>query len=179
VSAKALRGYSCHNDASIGRFLLLKIIRLGDRYFDLHAPAERARVSSTALKSFLSLMRDWEVADAEARILLGRLTSEEFARLRAAADAPVLDANRLKRVASLLSIHRELSLLYGSSVAGEWVRLANSHPMFCGVQPLRYLLIGGVQAMSNVLRLLARRRRAAQEAHAEDLSSPQPLPPPE
>jgi hypothetical protein len=155
----------------------VKIIRLGDRYFDLHAPAERARVSSTALKSFLSLMSAWEVADGDARILLGRLTSEEFALLRSAPDAQVLDANRLKRIASLLSIHRELSLLYGRSVAAQWVRLPNAHPMFCRVKPLTYMLIGGVQAMSNVLRLLARRRRAVQQAQGDDVSSPQPLPP--
>ena len=157
----------------------MKIIRLGDRYFDVHAPAERARVSSTALKSFLSLMSDWDVADGNARVLLGRLTSEEFSRLRAQPDAQILDANKLKRIASLLSIHRELSLLYGPGVAGEWVQLPNSHAMFCRVKPINYMLIGGVQAMASVLRLLTRRRRAAQQTQAEDLSSPQQLPPPE
>ena len=133
-------------------------------------------MSSTALNSFLSLMSAWEVADGDARILLGRLTSEEFSVLRAAAATQVLDANRLKRIASLLSIQRELSLLYGPSVASEWVQLPNSHPMFCRVKPLTYMLLGGVQAMSNVLRLLARRRRAAQQTVGEDLSSPQQLP---
>ncbi len=133
-------------------------------------------MSSTALNSFLSLMSAWEVADSDARILLGRLTSEEFSVLRAAAATQVLDANRLKRIASLLSIQRELSLLYGPSVASEWVQLPNSHPMFCRVKPLTYMLLGGVQAMSNVLRLLARRRRAAQQTVGEDVSSPQQLP---
>lgn len=141
----------------------MKIIRLGNRYIDVHAPQEQASVSPNALKSFLSLMREWEVSDADARVLLGRTTIEEFAQLCLAPDAKVLDATQLKRIASLLSIHRELSLLYGTRIASQWVQLPNSHPMFCRVKPINYMLIGGVRAMSNVLRLLAQRRRAAHE----------------
>lgn len=161
----------------------MKIIRLGDRYVDVDAPEEQASVSPSALRSFLSLMSEWDVSDADARVLLGRITSEEFAQLRSA--PPVLDATQLKRIASLLSIHRELSLLYGTRVAGQWVQLPNSHPMFCRVKPIHYMLIGGVRAMSNVLRLLARRRRAAADAAAgdplrdEDVLSLEPLPRPD
>ena len=162
--------------------LQVKIIRLGDRYIDLHSPQERARASPPAFRSFLSLIRDWEVSDADARVLMGRLTAEAFTALRAAPDTPVLDAAQLKRIASLLSIHRELSLLYGASVASEWVRLPNSHPMFCRVKPLNYMVIGGVQAMSNVLRLLAKRRKGSAATAADDgaaLSSPEPPAPPD
>lgn len=158
----------------------VKIIRLGDHYLDVHAPEEQASVSPNALRSFLSLMREWDVSDADARVLLGRLTSEEFAQLRS--EPRVLDATQLKRIASLLGIHRELSLLYGTRIASEWVQLPNSHPMFCRVKPINYMLIGGVRAMSNVLQLLARRRRATHDQVAstepslgEDLLSPQPL----
>jgi hypothetical protein len=143
----------------------VKIIRLGDHYVDVHAPQEQASVSPNALRSFLSLMSEWEVSDADARVLLGRITSEEFAQLRAA--PRVLDATQLKRIASLLSIHRELSLLYGTGVANQWVQLPNSHPMFCRVKPINYMLLGGVRAMSNVLRLLARRRRAEHDRTAQ------------
>ncbi len=148
--------------------LQVKIIRLGDRYVDLHAPQELARASPIALRSFLSVMSEWEVSDADARVLVGHLTSEAFAALRAAPDTHVLDAAQLKRIASLLGIHRELSLLYGASVASEWVRLPNSHPMFCRVKPLTYMVIGGVQAMSNVLRLLAKRRKASVASAADE-----------
>jgi hypothetical protein len=158
----------------------VKIIRLGDHYLDVHAPEEQASVSPNALRSFLSLMREWDVSDADARVLLGRLTSEEFAQLRS--EPRVLDATQLKRIASLLGIHRELSLLYGTRIASEWVQLPNSHPMFCRVKPINYMLIGGVRAMSNVLQLLARRRRATHDQAAstepslgEDPLSPQPL----
>ena len=159
----------------------VKIIRLGDRYVDVHAPEEQASVSPGALRSFLNLMREWEVSDADARVLLGRLTPEEFAQLRSAAERRSLDATQLKRIATLLGIHRELRLLYGTGVASEWVQLPNAHPMFCRVKPITYMLIGGVQAMANVLRLLTRRRRAAHDVpqvEAEPLS-PQPLPPPD
>ena len=163
----------------------MKIIRLGDRYVDVHAPHEQASASPNALRSFLGLMSEWDVSDADARVLLGRITSEEFAQLRSA--PRVLDATQLKRIASLLGIHRELSLLYGTRIASEWVQLPNSHPMFCRVKPIHYMLIGGVRAMSNVLGLLARRRRAAHDTMAqveeslgeEDPLSPQPLPPPD
>ena len=161
----------------------MKIIRLGDRYVDVHAPEEQASVSPGALRSFLNLMREWEVSDADARVLLGRLTPEEFTQLRSAADGRSLDATQLKRIATLLGIHRELRLLYGAGIAGEWVQLSNAHPMFCRVKPITYMLIGGVQAMTNVLRLLTRRRRAADDVLPvpveEESLSPQPLPRPD
>ncbi len=155
----------------------MKIVRLGDRYFDLHSPQDRARVSPVALRSFLDLMRQWEVTDAEARTLMGRVTVEEFEQLRARPQDQVLDPAKLKRIACLVGIWRELSLLHGAQVAGEWIRLPNSHPMFCRVQPLHFMLIGGAPAMANVLRLLARRRRAGYESGAQEsgsVSSPQP-----
>ncbi len=159
----------------------VKIIRLGDRYIDVHAPAEQVSVSPSAIRSFLSLMREWEVSDADARVLLGRLTPEEFTQLRAAPDGHTLDATQLKRIATLLGIHRELRLLYGVGVAGEWVQLPNAHPMFCRGKPLTYMVIGGVQATANVLRLLTRRRRAQHDALTveEEPLSPQPLPRPD
>jgi hypothetical protein len=160
----------------------MKIIRIGNHYLDLHAPEERERVSSTALRSFIELMKEWEVADGEARVLLGRMTGEEFARMCAAPEAQVLDATQLKRIAGLLGIRRELLQLYGPAVASEWVQLPNSHPMFCSVKPITYMVIGGVQAMTNVLRLLTQRRRATYEKTADEsasVSSPLPVPPPE
>jgi hypothetical protein len=155
----------------------MKIVRLADRYFDLHSPEDRARVSPAALRLFLDLMRQWEIEDTDARTLLGRVTAEEFERLRSNTHSEVLDPSKLKRIACLVSIWRELTLLHGPHVAGEWIRLPNSHPMFCRVRPLNFMLIGGAQAMSNVLRLLARRRRAAEDSPAEEnepVSSPRP-----
>lgn len=159
----------------------MKIIRLGDRYVDVHAPEEQASVSPGALRSFLNLMREWEVSDADARVLLGRLTPAEFAQLRSAPQERSLDATQLKRIATLLGIHRELRLLYGTSIAGEWVQLPNAHPMFSRVKPITYMLIGGVQATANVLRLLTRRRRAGDDTRPaeEEPLSPQPLPRPD
>jgi hypothetical protein len=71
-----------------------------------------------------------------------------------------------------------LCLLYGTRIASEWVQLPNSHPMFCRVKPITYMLIGGVRAMSNVLRVLTRQRRAAQDTMAqteEPLAEEDPL----
>jgi hypothetical protein len=149
----------------------MKIVRLGDRYVDVHAPEERARVSATALKSFFALMQEWEVPETQARALLGRLTNEEFALLRTMRDVPALDATKLKRIATLLGIRRELTSLYGPGIAGEWVRLPNSHAMFCRVRPIDYMVIGGVQATSSVLRMLAQRRRATCGTGCEEASS--------
>ncbi len=147
----------------------MKIIRLGDCYFDVHAPAQCARVSPTALKLFFSLMKDWAVGDQEARTLMGRLTSEEFERMRAAPCSQILDPTKLKRIAGLLSVRRELNQLYGVNVGNEWVRLPNGHPMFCHVLPITYLVIGGVQATTSVVRLLVRQRRASYEPDSVSL----------
>ena len=145
----------------------MKIMRLGSRFFDLHDPQDCARITPGALKSYFQLAHDWEIPEHEARTLLGRISEQEYARMQADPSAFVLEASKLKRIACLLSIYRELELLHGASIANEWARLPNSHPMFCRVTPLMYMLIGGAQAMGNVQRLLIRRRRAATEAAAE------------
>ena len=147
----------------------MKIVWVGRQQVDLHSPADCARASPAALQAFVRLCAAWGVPASEARTLLGRIAPEEFARLCASPAAAVLAASVLKRISCLLSIWRELSLLYGPTVADEWVRLPNTHPMFSRVTPLTYMLIGGAQALMNVQRLLVRRRRAAAE-------QPPPLP---
>jgi hypothetical protein len=154
----------------------MKIMRLGSRFFDLHDPQDCARITPGALKSYFQLAHDWEIPDREARTLLGRISDEEYARMQTAPGAFVLEPSKLKRIACLLSIYRELDLLYGGSIANEWVRLPNSHPMFCRVTPLMYMLIGGAQAMGNVQRLLIRRRRSATEVSGGPMAETPPPP---
>jgi len=154
----------------------MKIMRLGSRFFDLHDPQDCARITPGALKSYFQLAHDWEIPEREARTLLGRISEQEYARMQADPGAFVLEASKLKRIACLLSIYRELEILHGASVANEWARLPNTHPMFCRVTPLMYMLIGGAQAMGNVQRLLIRRRRAATEAAAEPIAESAPPP---
>jgi hypothetical protein len=149
----------------------MKIIRLGRHHLDIHSEIDRKRMSPAALQAFFQLITDWGVPDSDARTLLGRMTLEEYALLRTNPRTRPLEPSELKRVACLLSIWYELSQVYGPSLAGEWAQLPNKHPMFCNVTPIMYMLIGGVQAMANVQRLLIKQRRAAEEAEASDQTS--------
>ncbi len=125
-------------------------------------------MSPAALQAFFQLITDWGVPESDARTLLGRMTLEEYARLRTNPRTRPLEPSELKRVACLLSIWHELSRVYGPSLAGEWAQLPNKHPMFCKVTPIMYMLLGGVPAMANVQRLLIKQRRAAADAQAAE-----------
>ena len=162
---RPLSGYTCE---------IMKIVRFGNRYVDLHAPADCARASPIALQLFFELMRRWEIDDAQARILLGNCDVERFQRLRADPAGESLQSSSLKRIAFMLAIWRDLSQLYGPGIADDWVQLPNSHHMFCRVTPLNFMLLGGTQAMKNIHRLLARRCESADSAEATEAAAPAP-----
>ena len=145
----------------------MKIVRFGNRYVDLHTPAECARASPIALEMFFDLMHQWEIGDRDARTLMGHVTAERFEQMRADPAGQILDPSSLKRISFMLGIWRELTVEYGPGIAGEWIRLPNSHGMFCQVTPLNFMLLGGTQAMKNIVRLLSRRREAAARLAAE------------
>jgi hypothetical protein len=139
----------------------MKFVRFGSRYVDLHAPFECARASPAALQMFFDLMKQWDVPDEAARVLMGHATAARFRQMRADPAAQVLDTASLRRISFMLAIWGELSLVYGPGIACEWIRLPNSHAMFCQITPLNFMLLGGTQAMKNIHKLLCSRRQAA------------------
>src|SRR6476469_9697361 len=116
---------------------------------DLNAKAERERLSKSALIGFFRLMSSWQVRDDDARELLGGLSSSSFYEWKKHPDR-LLEVDRITRISYLLGIYKALHILYGDTLADEWVALPNSNPVFGGRTPLSQMLAGGLLAMPPV-----------------------------
>jgi hypothetical protein len=56
------------------------------------------------------------------------------------------------RVSAIIGIFGGLQVIFGERVRDEWVRLANSGPIFGGKSPLEFMIEGGLEAMIAVRR---------------------------
>jgi len=124
---------------------------------DLTSKTERERLSPAALKAFFNIVERWGIRDEDARVLLGGLSNGPYYKWRRDPNR-TLDTDMLMRISYLIGIFKALNILYGETLADEWVRLANSNRIFGGQTPLAYLMAGGVPAMQTVRRLLDARR---------------------
>jgi hypothetical protein len=124
---------------------------------DLHARAERERLSAPALKAFFNVMARWKVRDDDARILLGGVSNGPFYEMKRTRDR-LLETDRLARISYLIGIYKALHVLHAPRLADGWIHLPNANPIFAGRTPLAYLLRGGLPAMQIVRRLLDARR---------------------
>jgi hypothetical protein len=124
---------------------------------DLSSRGERQRLSTSAVQAFFNIMDRWSVRDEQARALLGGLSNGPFYKWKREPPA-LVDADVLTRISYLVGIFKALNILYGESLADEWVRLPNTNRLFAGVTPLAFMARGGIPAMQTVRRLLDARR---------------------
>ena len=124
---------------------------------DLSRAEERRRLSPGALRAFFNIMKRWEVRDEDARQLLGEVSNGAYYLWKQKA-TKTLEQDRLTRISYLIGIFKSLNILYGTTLADQWIRLPNSNPLFEGHTPLDYMLRGGTQAMQIVRQLLDARR---------------------
>ena len=124
---------------------------------DLSLPAERERLSPAAVAAFFNMMAKWKVADAQARQLLGGISSGSYYNLKKD-PSRTLDEDRLRRVSYLIGIFKSLNILYSEELADRWISLPNRNRIFQGRAPLDLLLRGGIPAFELVRRLLDARR---------------------
>ena len=124
---------------------------------DLHAKAERERLSKSALTGFFNLASAWQIRDADARRLLGGLSSSAFYEWKKNPDR-VLNVDRITRISYLLGIYKALHILYNDQLADEWISLPNTNTIFGGATPLAYMMAGGLPAFDTVRSLLDARR---------------------
>ena len=124
---------------------------------DLTAKAQRERLSPAALRAFFTIVERWKIRDEDARVLLGGLSNGPYYKWRKE-PTRTLDTDVLMRISYLIGIFKALNILYGETIADEWVRLPNRNPVFGGKTPLAYMMTGGVPALQTVRRLLDARR---------------------
>ena len=125
---------------------------------DLSRLEVRRRLSPTAITGFLRIMELWQVRDADARQLLGGLSTGSYHGFKKQAATRVLAQDALTRISLLVGIFKALNILYSEQLADGWVSLPNRNPLFRGATPLAFMLQGGVPGILEVRRLLDARR---------------------
>ena len=124
----------------------------------LSDPVTRRRLSSSAIKGFLSIMEKWGVRDPDARLLLGGISTGSYYAWKKSTRGRTLDQDTLTRISLLLGIFKALNILYSEKLADAWVTLPNTNPMFRGETPLAYMVERGQPGMMHVRQLLDTRR---------------------
>lgn len=112
--------------------------------------ADRKRLSPVAIKAFLKLADEWSLVNDEAASLLG-LSPSSYDRLKRGAQ-PELSQDQLTRVSAIVGIYKGLQLLFADDAGDNWVRLANTGPLFSGRTPIEAMIGGGIPAMLDVRR---------------------------
>jgi hypothetical protein len=102
-----------------------------------------ARAAAAALRTFFRLADSWQLSIAEQTTLLGvaRATLYQWKQGKVAP----LDRHQLERLSHLFGIYSSLQILFpASGRADEWLRKANSAPLFGGRSALERMLGGQV-----------------------------------
>ncbi len=112
-------------------------------------PADRRRLSATALKAFEALRQHWKLDDETARVLSG-LDEAAWAETQQSDRVLVLSQDQLTRMSALIGLFKGLNLLFADSFAIEWPTTANAGPLFDGRTPVEVMVQGGIPAMLQV-----------------------------
>ncbi|HEY1741918.1 MAG TPA: MbcA/ParS/Xre antitoxin family protein [Granulicella sp.] len=120
---------------------------------DLGNPAERAELSSAAIKAFLNLRKKWDLNEEQSRALLGGVASSTFHAWKTN-PRRTLDQDTLTRISLLIGIYKALNIYFGKPWADRWITLANRGSMFSGRTPLAYIIQRGQPGMLDVRRML-------------------------
>lgn len=124
---------------------------------DLSLPEVRARLSPSAIKAFMNIVRAWKITTKDACNLLGGVSSSQFFALRKN-PTKTLGQDQITRVSFLVGIFKALNILHNQRLADEWVSLPNSNRIFNEATPLAYMIQGGLPAIQIVRQLLDARR---------------------
>jgi hypothetical protein len=125
---------------------------------DLSDVMTRRKLSRAAVKGFLSMVEKWGLRDADARRLLGGISSGSYYAWKKDPKARILDQDTLTRISLLIGVFKALNILYSQKLADAWITLPNSNPMFRGLTPLAYMFQRGQPGMLHVRQLLDSRR---------------------
>jgi hypothetical protein len=117
---------------------------------DVGDEAVRRSLGPTALEFFIRIMHVWQVPIIESRQLLGVAQGTRIENLKLGK----LSEEQFLRISYLIGIYQALHICRGEKLADRWVGCRNTNVMFAGRSPLEYMARGGLDAMSNVRRLV-------------------------
>ena len=125
---------------------------------DLSSLEIRRRLSPAAMEGFLKIIELWQIRDADARQLLGGLSTGSYHGFKKQLAQRVLAQDALTRISLLVGIFKALNILYSEPLADSWPTLPNRNALFRGATPLVFMLQHGLPGILEVRRLLDARR---------------------
>lgn len=118
------------------------------------------RLNAAALLNFFGITQEWGCSAKEQITLLGTPSKSSFYRMKDFAEGkadkpPKLNRDALERISYIMGIFKALNILLPSERrAAEWVRKANTHPLFSGQTALDIMLQGRVIDLADIRRYL-------------------------
>lgn len=117
------------------------------------AEADRARLSSVALKAYRRLVQQWALSGQAAADLLG-VSVSTWERLKPEGQDKTLNQDQMTRISALVGIYKALHLLFVDDMADRWPRLQNGGPLFARRSPIGSMIDGGIPQMLEVRRYI-------------------------
>lgn len=110
------------------------------------------KVSSTALKAFFNIAKEWGLTSQQEKILLGEPAHTTFYNWRKGR-GPVASKDTLERISYVLGIYKALRILFPTlEQANAWPKKPSEY--FQGNAALDVMLTGSVVALADVRRYL-------------------------
>lgn len=106
--------------------------------------AERAEMSSTAMRALIALKDHWRITDSNISRLLGRPSRtelKEWTRAALARERIILSSDQLHRISVILKVFDALTNKFegAQEKASRWLRTPHKAAVFSGKAPLVYL----------------------------------------
>lgn len=115
--------------------------------------ADRKRLTPAALEGIRNLAGAWKLSADEAATFLG-VSTTTWDRIRRNDWRQTLSQDQLTRVSALIGVFKGLNLLFADDMAGRWLRLRNSGPLFENREPVETMARGGIPVMLEVRRYI-------------------------
>jgi hypothetical protein len=122
------------------------------------APANRRRLSSPALRTFLAITDLWGLSEEQRLLVLGypsRSTYHRWCKKARGHDIFTLSVDVLTRISAVFGIHQGLGVLFPVEPLGvEWLRTPHGAVVFGGKPPLDVMTSGSQDGLLTVRRFL-------------------------
>lgn len=125
-----------------------------DKAADLTNPAERERLSPSAIRAFLNISEKWALTEVQARALLGGIASSTLHAWKSDPESQKLSQDTLVRISLVIGIYKALHIYFSKAWADRWIRLANRGALFAGRPPVDFMIRHGQPGMLEVRRML-------------------------
>jgi hypothetical protein len=112
------------------------------------------QVAQAGLQAFFNITEGWGLSTEEQRTLLGAPAKSTFFKWKGERQGR-LSRDTLERISYIMGIYKALHVLLPSARdADEWVKRANTAPLFGGRPALEKMLAGNVSDLADVRRYL-------------------------